>query len=323
MRVLSLFAGMGGFDLAFEMAGFDVVAQVEIDSYCQRILRHHFPQAKLYGDIRRVTGEQITGDCGAIDVVCGGFPCQDISQAGKGAGLEGERSGLWWEMHRIIKELRPTWVVAENVSALRTRGLDRVKASLEELDYTVECLGIRALTVGAPHERKRLWIIAHANSPRVRQQPGRQRRQTRQSKTELVETCKELGDTESKRVGKPDDQTATISASRQARNVFTGTSSPVGVGYNPDSHGGQAESITGNTKAEISTACNYSPFRFPAGFGEPQSDWEQPRTIESRLGIAANGLPRKLALRAIGNSIVPAIAYGIARTIERIERTQG
>ncbi len=77
MRVLSLFAGMGGFDLAFEMAGFDVVAQVEIDSYCQRILRHHFPQAKLYGDIRRVTGEQITGDCGAIDVVCGGFPCQE------------------------------------------------------------------------------------------------------------------------------------------------------------------------------------------------------------------------------------------------------
>ncbi len=90
MRVLSLLAGMGGFDLAFEMAGFDVVAQVEIDSYCQRILRHHFPQAKLYGDIRRVTGEQITGDCGAIDVVCGGFPCQDISQAGKGAGREGK-----------------------------------------------------------------------------------------------------------------------------------------------------------------------------------------------------------------------------------------
>lgn len=278
MRVLSLFAGMGGFDLGFELAGFEVVAQVEIDNYCRAELKHNFPTAKLYGDIREVTGDQIIRECGAIDVIVGGFPCQDISHAGKGAGLDGSRSGLWWEMHRLIGELKPIWVVAENVAALRTRGLDRVKSSMEEMGYQVECLGIRAAAVGASHQRKRIWIVAHSNSNGRKFSPV-----SKKSRKGLLES------------------------DRQSNGV-----------------GPLADTNSNGVREQPGWRCRqdrrYSPFNFPVGPGQQQYDWEEPRTIESTMGVTANGIPRKLALRAIGNSIIPAIAYGIARTISRFER---
>ncbi len=195
MRVLSLFAGIGGFDLGFELAGFQTVAQVENDDYCSKILKHHFPHAKRYGDIREVTGEQITRDCGAIDIICGGFPCQDISSAGKGAGLEGERSGLWWEMHRLIGELRPTWVVIENVAALRARGLDRIVAALEEMGRQVWCLGIPASIVGAPHERKRITIVAYLPSKRRGSRRTKSKRQL--GKTSAAGSSPSVADSDS------------------------------------------------------------------------------------------------------------------------------
>ena len=309
MKVLSLFAGMGGFDLGFEMAGFNVVAQVEIEPYCKQVLRYNFPTAKQYGDIRSVTGEQILRDCGTVEIICGGFPCQDISSAGKGAGLDGERSGLWWEMHRLIRELQPTWVVAENVDALRTRGLDRVKASMEEMGYQVWCFGIPASALGAPHQRKRLWIVGY---------------------------------TQSKRQRKPNNKADAGTTGGQAWRLPGGASALV----NFHGDGAQAGSVTGNNQSEIPTASNpssmshadsdgireqsgwrsrtdwstYSPLNFPTGPGQEQYGWEQPRTVESSMGVTTDGLPRKLALRAIGNSIVPAIAYSIARTIGRMER---
>lgn len=162
MTVGSLFAGIGGFDLGFQRAGYDISWQVEIDPFCQKVLDKHFPRAKRYGDIRTVGANNLD----PVDVICGGFPCQDISVAGKGAGLAGERSRLWFEMHRIISELRPRYVVVENVRRLLSLGFDRVLGSLAEIGYDAEWEIISAGDVGAPHRRERVWVIAYPHENR-------------------------------------------------------------------------------------------------------------------------------------------------------------
>ena len=158
MTVGSLFAGIGGFDLGLERAGMRVRWQVEIDPYCQRVLAKHWPDVTRYGDIRAVDWSTVE----PVDLLCGGFPCQDISLAGKGAGLAGERSGLWFEYAKAIEVLKPRYVLIENVSALRSRGLDQVLGSLAALGYDAEWHCIPACAVGAPHRRDRVWIVAYS-----------------------------------------------------------------------------------------------------------------------------------------------------------------
>ena len=159
LTVGSLFAGIGGFDLGLERAGMRVRWQVEIDPYCQRVLAKHWPDVTRYGDIRVVDWSTVE----PVDLLCGGFPCQDISLAGKGAGLTGERSGLWFEYAKAIEVLRPSYVLIENVSALRSRGLDQVLGSLAALGYDAEWHCIPACAVGAPHRRDRVWVVAYAS----------------------------------------------------------------------------------------------------------------------------------------------------------------
>jgi DNA (cytosine-5)-methyltransferase 1 len=130
----SLFAGIGGFDLGFERAGMSCKWQVEIDDYANRVLAKHWPDVARHRDIRSVGGHNLS----PVDIICGGFPCQDISYAGRGAGLDGERSGLFFEAVRLVCELRPRVVVLENVAALLTRGLDRVLGTLAEIGYDAE-----------------------------------------------------------------------------------------------------------------------------------------------------------------------------------------
>ena len=170
MTVGSLFAGIGGFDLGFERAGYEIKWQVEIDEYCQKVLAKHWPNVKRYGDICDVTGKQI----GYVDVITGGFPCQDISNAGKGAGIEGERSGLWKEMQRIICEVRPRYVVVENVAALLGRGIGTVLGDLAASGYDADWQCRPASAFGAPHRRNRVWIVADTQSD-VPSEPRRTR----------------------------------------------------------------------------------------------------------------------------------------------------
>jgi DNA (cytosine-5)-methyltransferase 1 len=159
LRVLDLFSGIGGFSLGLERAGMQTVAFCEIDKTAQQVLRKHWSDVPIFDDVKTLKGEQL----GTIDVICGGFPCQDLSFAGKGAGLTGARSGLWWEFHRLIKEIKPSWVIIENVAALRSRGLDKVLGSLAEIGYDAEWHCVPASAVGAPHQRDRVWIIAYPN----------------------------------------------------------------------------------------------------------------------------------------------------------------
>jgi DNA (cytosine-5)-methyltransferase 1 len=153
----SLFSGIGGFDLGFQRAGIETAWQVEIDGYCRRVLERHFPNAIRFEEIRTVGSHNLS----KVDILSGGFPCQDISNAGRRAGIDGERSGLWSEYSRIIRELRPRYVVVENVSALLVRGIERVLGDLAACGYDAEWDCIRASDVGAPHRRERVWIVAY------------------------------------------------------------------------------------------------------------------------------------------------------------------
>ena len=170
----SLFAGIGGFDLGLERAGMVCKWQVEIDDYANRVLEKHWPSVERYRDIRtfpeKCQSPWLGGswrDKYAVDVICGGFPCQDISYAGRGAGLDGERSGLFFEAIRVVRELQPRAVVLENVAALLTRGLDRVLGTLAEIGYDAEWHCIPAAAVGAPHIRDRVFVFAYASSERA------------------------------------------------------------------------------------------------------------------------------------------------------------
>jgi DNA (cytosine-5)-methyltransferase 1 len=157
MKFGSLFSGIGGLDLGLERAGMQCRWQVESDSYCQRVLAKHWPGVPRFGDIRLLDTRELE----RVDLICGGFPCQDVSLAGLGAGLDGERSGLWSEYLRVVRNLRPRYVLVENVSALLVRGFERVLSDLAVSGYDAEWDSLRAGYFGAPHRRERIFILAY------------------------------------------------------------------------------------------------------------------------------------------------------------------
>jgi len=170
LRVLDLFSGIGGFSLGLERTGgFETVAFCEIEPFPRKVLAKHWPEVPCYEDVTKLTGDILARDGIAVDVITGGFPCQDISCAGKKAGIgEGTRSGLWSEIVRLIGELSPRYVIVENVAALLSgpseqRGgwFGRILSDLAECGYDAEWENIPAAAMGAPHRRERVWIVAY------------------------------------------------------------------------------------------------------------------------------------------------------------------
>jgi DNA (cytosine-5)-methyltransferase 1 len=159
LTVGSLFAGIGGFDLAAERAGLQVKWQVEIDDYATRVLEKHWPDVQRFRDVRLCGADNLE----PVDVICGGFPCQDISSAGQKVGIDGERSGLWSEYARIVRELRPRYVVVENVAGLAARGLGRVLGDLAACGYDTEWESLPAGLFGAPHLRARIFVVGYTD----------------------------------------------------------------------------------------------------------------------------------------------------------------
>ena len=171
MRVLDLFSGIGGFSLGLERAGMETVAFCEYDKTCRQVLKKHWPDVPQYSDVRTLTKEQLDKD-GITDIglICGGFPCQDISVGHtweKAQGLKGKRSGLWSEIVRLTQEVGPEFVIAENVRALSSRGLTQCLQDLWTVGYDTEWHVISAASIGACHLRERIWIVAYPEGKRV------------------------------------------------------------------------------------------------------------------------------------------------------------
>jgi DNA (cytosine-5)-methyltransferase 1 len=290
LNVLDLFSGIGGFSLGLERAGMRTVAFCEIEPFPRAVLAKHWPRVPCYSDVRSLTVQQLRADgIEGIGLVCGGFPCQDISLAGKGAGLEGERSGLWFEYARIIREVRPRWVLIENVPALRTRGYDRVKSDLEEAGYACWAFVVGARDVGMRHQRKRAWVVAYCNSEQLREQPRRWSGQSGSCAAFTAELSKDVGYSGSERLqaGWP-----VLLSAVQVQPVSASRSNPLAV----------------------------------AGPGEPQRAWEESRLVERPVGGAVDGLPAKLvrlanagSLKAFGNSVVPQIPEVLGKVILRLD----
>jgi DNA (cytosine-5)-methyltransferase 1 len=169
VRVLDLFSGIGGFSLGLEAAGMETVAFCEFDSHAQQILKKHWPEVPIHDDIKKLDGNQYRG---TVDVVCGGFPCQDLSSAGKQAGFDGDRSSLYGQMLRVISECLPRYAVFENVAGLLTgdrgRWFAKFLYDLAAIGYDAEWHCIPASAVGANHRRERVWVVAYPNLCRLK-----------------------------------------------------------------------------------------------------------------------------------------------------------
>ena len=164
LRLLDTFSGIGGFSYAAEriVGGYETVAFVEREPFCQKVLRKHWPDVPIFDDITTYTPER-----GSADVICGGFPCQDISIAGRKAGIkEGTRSGLFYQLMRVVRMVEPRFIVLENVSAIVADGLDIVLGELAQAGFDAEWACIPASAVGACHQRDRWWLVAYSNNIR-------------------------------------------------------------------------------------------------------------------------------------------------------------
>jgi DNA (cytosine-5)-methyltransferase 1 len=308
MTVGSLFAGIGGFDLGFERAGFDVRWQVEIDAYASRVLAKHWPDVTGYGDIRIIDWDTVE----PVDVICGGFPCQPHSTAGRRLASADERD-LWGEFLRAIRGVQPRWVVAENVSGLLSsesgRFFGRVLGDLAESGYDAEWDCIPASAVGAPHRRDRVWIIAYPHDGRQRQ---------------LLQPVSELGSgiaADARRDGE-----AWVMAYSNASGWRTSGPSEAQAGTairfiasGPEMADANIEGLEGRHSGIVRKRAGERAARargasvFTVG---PVAQWEP----EPNVGRVAHGVPARVdRLRGLGNAIVPQIAQWIAERIKDAE----
>jgi len=167
MKVLDLFSGIGGFSLGLELAGMQTVAFCEKDKYCQKVLNKHWPDVTIFEDIHDVTNESLSRrGVGSIDLISGGFPCQPFSVAGQRRGKDDDRY-LWPAMFKIISDVKPTWVLCENVTGIINLALDTIISDLENDAYSTQTFIIPASAINAPHRRDRIWILAHSTSKRL------------------------------------------------------------------------------------------------------------------------------------------------------------
>jgi len=282
----SLFTGIGGIDLAFVAAGCEIAFQVEIDDFCRKVLKkneqRYWPNATRFTDVRAVGGHNLP----RVDILFGGFPCQDISVAGKGLGIkEGTRSGLWFEFARIIGELRPGVVLLENVPAILTRDGAVVIANLAAMGYVGHWGIISAAEAGAPHKRERWFCVAYATRKRL-QTSSFQRGRFR---NEFAATGKLMGN--------PPNQGLEV-----GHRCGSWNSQPAAI----QSGAGQTQPRLGQHFTRLSVRLDRH--RWPARPGQPQYTWEPPR-VTDRTDNRAN------RLKALGNAVVPQVVYPIALAI--------
>jgi len=289
VRLLDLFSGIGGFSLAASWIWgekLDIVGFCEIDKYCHKVLNKNFPDIPIYKDITTLDGNQFKN----IDIITGGFPCQDISIAGRGESLVNEktgettRSGLWFEMLRVISEVRPRYALIENVPMLSVRGGVRVIADLTEIGYDASWTIVSASDVGAWHKRSRIWIVGY---PREISNSNYSRNRTPtnridKNRTKKNKKWKRLSQSQFSRYGENVSDSNSKRLQRMER---------------------ESQKSRGSDKQ--------TRFQSRARNG----DWWY---SEPKLGRVANGIPNRMdRLKGLGNSIVPQCAYEILKRLKK------
>lgn len=329
MRIGSLFSGIGGLELGLEWAGVGhTVWQVEQDRHCLHWLAQQWPDAQRFTDVREVGAHNLP----PVDVICGGFPCQDISYVGKGAGLAGERSGLWFEFARIVGEMGPRYVVVENVAALLTRGIDAVLGTLADLGYNAEWSTLRASDVGAPHRRERVFLVAYAHrehgpQPHVGPQQSREHAPRREHAGGEGATEGESRQEAEKRAVReglrhPCDDRPAIGRDGVGDAEQSGSQ---GYAWNGDdrSQSGRNRARSGGPTATADIRVGWAdatPVRGADGTVRLIPAEAAARGPESPVWPVAHGVPGRVArLRAIGNAVVPQVAEVVGRRLLEID----
>lgn len=320
----SLFAGIGGIDLGLERAGMRCAWQVEIDDYATKVLAKHWPDVTRFRDVRECGKHNLS----RVDLIAGGFPCQDISDAGKQAGIEGERSGLWAEFFRIICELRPRFVLVENVAALTHRGMGRVLGDLAAGGYDAEWQILSAESVGAPHIRERVFIVAY--TPSCGMESQRVSIQGRFTMAHPHRSSAEMANAQSEQWNGRGNTWDWRDRSANSSKTMANTQS-IGCDPRGTKPAGQfGESGTYSACAQIPNT-DFQSLEVGPCFGR---DARQKLTAFKRdcstgtgqwatePGICrvANGIPHRVdRLRGLGNAVVPQVAEFVGRCIVAIE----
>jgi DNA (cytosine-5)-methyltransferase 1 len=317
LKHLDLFSGIGGFSLGLEATGgFETVAFCDIDKYSKKVLKKQWPNVKQYEDIKELNYGRLKADgIGPIDIITGGYPCQPFSVAGRKKGEEDPRH-LWPEYFRLIKELRPSWVIGENVSGHIKLGLDTVLENLESEGYSARTFSISASSVGAKHQRERIWIVANTRQHGGRIEPTGNTESTGRGSLETTERSA---------------NTDTISRSSKGEETLANS---VELGLEKHGHSETTESIKrGETMADTNVEGWQGRIhrgqnkewesqqryfgRNSAAHGQQEQNWWD---TEPELGRVAHGIPNRVdRLKGLGNSLVPQIPFYIAQSILQVE----
>lgn len=336
MKHGSLFSGIGGFDLAAQWMGWENVFHCEWNDFGQRVLKYYWPNAISYGDINKT---DFIIHRGGIDVLTGGFPCQPFSLAGKRKGTADDRH-LWPRMLEVIKEVQPVWVVGENVYGLTNWDggvvFEQVCADLEREGYEVQPVIIPACAVNAPHRRDRIWIVAHSVNSGNRTQPSginkHRENNDRQWKQPQPESCRQNEITPNTKCEsvKPNTKRKRGECCGEWTEMGAINSANGSIGITPDTQGKRHPGINARDK-EFSTSVRQGLYGRDSIEFSKCTDWQDFPTV-SPLCDRNDGLSDRLAditfpkwrnesIKAMGNAIVPEVAYEIFKVIEQYERT--
>ena len=330
---LDLFSGIGGFSRGLERTGgFRTIGFCETDAYCTKVLQKNFPGIPIHGDIKKLKGT----DFGAVDIITGGYPCQPFSVAGRQKGVEDPRH-LWPEYFRIIKESRPAWVIGENVSGHLKLGLDSVLKDLESEGYSARTFSISASSIGANHQRERIWIVAHSecneHQHTLKKVNGKEKEVPRKHWKENGSARKSVG-ADPIRETDNTDVADTVEGDAQARRErqreirqghqeegFSGDASSSSETL-PNSkklrNGGRNSQECGTEQRELQqkeqkrSSLWSETERRSSLFRENENWW----SVEPDVGRVAHGVPSRVdRLKSLGNSLIPQIPYYIGQSI--------
>ena len=325
LKHLDLFSGIGGFSLGLEATGgFETVAFCDIEKFPRKILKQHWPHVKQYKDIKELTYERLQADgIVPIDIITGGYPCQPFSVAGRKKGEQDKRH-LWPEMFRLIHECRPTWVIGENVAGHIKLGLDTVLEDLESEGYTTRAFSISASSIGANHQRERVWIVANSqcnsNKYTLKGVNGKEKEISGEYRQDNGD-ARESSGTDS--IWETSNEYVEDTRRTLRQGTLFGTENENEIGKeNADQF--ERSSATSENGISYTNGTGSQGLGAERELRESQEErkisWERWWELEPDVGRVANGIPKRVdRLKGLGNSLVPAIPYIIGQSILRGE----